>query len=176
MCLGKIKIWKAFNAGHMFQFLLDGLSMVVGEVVRNHLALLLEVYLTIGRGKAPFLSRIVRKIPASGAVSLCLHTTNNAKVYIGVLLHLFGGIHSEILFAQMGEFFRVTLQNFLQGDAAHGFLRSDLYQVVTVPQCQLYVHTHATIGVGVDVLMEQGLVALYCPIGIQQSDFLRFTS
>ena len=49
MCLGKIKIWKAFNARHMFQFLLDGLSMVVGEVVRNHLALLLEVYLTIGR-------------------------------------------------------------------------------------------------------------------------------
>ena len=61
MCLGKIKIWKAFNARHMFQFLLDGLSMVVGEVVRNHLALLLEVYLTIGREKAPFLSRIVRK-------------------------------------------------------------------------------------------------------------------
>ena len=61
MCLGKIKIWKDFNARHMFQFLLDGLSMVVGEVVRNHLAFLLEVYLTIGRGKAPFLSRIVRK-------------------------------------------------------------------------------------------------------------------
>ena len=90
MCLGKIKIWKAFNARHMFQFLLDGLSMVVGEVVRNHLALLLEVYLTIGRGKAPFLSRVVRKIPASGAVSLCLHTTNNAKVHIGFLLNLFG--------------------------------------------------------------------------------------
>ena len=151
----------------MFQFLLDGLSMVVGEVVRNHLALLLEVYLTLGRRKAPFLSRIVRKIPASGAVSLCLYTTNNAKVHIGFLLHLFGGVHSEILFAQMGEFFRVTLQNFLQGDAAHGFLRSGLYQVVTVPQCQLYVHTHATIGVGVDVLMEQGLVALYCSIDIQ---------
>ena len=68
------------------------------------------------------------------------------------------------------------IQNFLQGDAAHGFLCSGLYQVVTVPQYQLNVHAHAASGVGVDVLMKQGLVALYCPIGIQQSDFLRLTS
>ena len=36
----------------------------------------------------------------------------------------------------MGEFFRVTIQNFLQGDASHDLLRSGLYHVVTVPQNQ----------------------------------------
>ena len=51
-----------------------------------------------------------------------------------------------------------------------------LYQVVAIPDDQLNVHAHATSGVGVDVLMEQWLVALYCPIGIQQSNFLRLTS
>ena len=97
MCLGKIKIWKAFNAGYMFQFLLDGLSMVVGEVVLNHLALLREVYFTIGRGKSTFSLSDRPKIPASGAVILYLHTTNNAKFHIGFLLYLGSSIQKSFL-------------------------------------------------------------------------------
>ena len=79
-------------------------------------------------------------------------------------------VHSEILFAQMGEFFRVTIQNFLQGDAAHGLLCSGLYQIVAVPQHQLDVHPHAAGGVGMGILMEQGLVPLHRSIGVQQRD------
>ena len=70
----------------------------------------------------------------------------------------------------MGEFFRVTIQNFLQGDAAHGLLRSGLYQVVTVPQNQLNIYSYTAGGVGMGILVKQWLVPLHCPIRIQQRD------
>ena len=82
-------------------------------------------------------------------------------------------VHSEILFAQMEEFFCVTIQNFLQGDATHRLLCSGLYQVVTVPQNQLNIYSYTTGGVGMGILVKQWLVTLYCPISIQQCNLAR---
>ena len=70
----------------------------------------------------------------------------------------------------------ILFQHIFQRNLLHPFFRCILDVKVKITQCQLNVHAHATSGVGVDVLMEQWLVALYCPIGIQQSDFLRLTS
>src|SRR5699024_4811770 len=71
------------------------------------------------------------EICSAGTVVLCLHTTNNTKFHIAPPLPLLCDqffqfqysptkeaciVHSEILFAQTGEFFHATIQNFLQGN------------------------------------------------------------
>lgn len=61
----------------------------------------------------------------------------------------------------------ILFQHIFQRDSLHSLFRCFLNVQVKIPQHQLNIYTHATGRIGVDVLMEQGLVALYCPIGIQ---------
>ena len=65
-------------------------------------------------------------------------------------------------------FFSILLRFLLLfHDFLHSLFRCFLNVQVKIPQHQLDIYTHATGRIGVDVLMEQGLVALYCPIDIQ---------
>ena len=61
----------------------------------------------------------------------------------------------------------ILFQHIFQRDSLHSLFRCFLNVQVKIPQHQLNIYTHATGRIGVDVLMEQGLVALYCPLGIQ---------
>ena len=64
----------------------------------------------------------------------------------------------------------IPLYNMFQGDLPHLSLGGGLYLLVAVGQGQLDIDPHAAGGVGVGILMENGLFSLHRPVGIQQGD------
>ena len=67
----------------------------------------------------------------------------------------------------------VGVDNVLQGDSAHTVLRSLLYFVIIVPQSQLDIYAHAAVGIGMGILMQDGLIPLNGPVYVQQGDVFR---